>query len=104
VPQQKKAFVPHDDQDDMRSALRTLDVEVQACLALSRATLRALASLSPDLNCAAEAAVGDEAERARSPRVVEVLDSVRDQIQRDPAEASMASTMKRALIAAADAL
>ena len=44
-------------------ALRALDADLQAALALSRATLRALAALSPVLNTAADAALEDEAER-----------------------------------------
>ena len=90
--------------NDMHSALRSLDAEVQACLALNRATLRALAAMSPLLSSAAETACEDEADQARSPRVVEVLDGLRDRLRRAPAEARMVEALERALADAAEAL
>ena len=90
--------------DDMRHALRSLDAEVQACLALNRATLRALAAMSPLLNEAAHAACEDEADNARSPRVTEVLEDVRERLSQAPAEAKMVAALERALADAADAL
>ena len=43
--------------EDVRRVLRSMSAEVQASLALSRATLQALAALSPTLNAAAEQAL-----------------------------------------------
>jgi len=91
-------------EDDMRGALRSLDADVQACLALNRATLRTLAAMSQLLTSAAEAACEEEADRARSPRVIEVLDCVRERLQRAPAEARMVEALERALAEAAEAL
>jgi hypothetical protein len=100
VPPQTEALA----YKDMRRALRNLDAEVQACLALNRATLRALAAISPMLTQVAEAACEDEAERAGSPRVAEVLDGVRERLGEAPAEARMVCVLERALAEAADAL
>ena len=90
--------------DDMRCFLRTLDADVQACLALNRATLRALAALSPLLSRAAEAACEDEAGHTDSPRVAEVLENVRERLSQTPSETKMVSALERALADAAEAL
>jgi hypothetical protein len=99
------ASAAHD--DDVRGALRDLDADLQACLALNRATLRALATLSPLLGTAADAALEEEAERAAraaSKRVASVVEDVRERLQRAPAEARIALALQRALVDAADAL
>ncbi len=97
----------HGDDEDLRGALRSLDADLQACLALNRATLRALATLSPLLNSAADAALEEEAERAASAaskRVTDVVEEVRERLQQAPAEARIALALQRALHDAADAL
>lgn len=94
-------------EDDVRGALRSLDADLQACLALNRVTLHALAALSPLLNSAAEAAIEEEAERAGKAahqRVSEVLEDVRVRLQHAPAEARIALALQRALVDAAEAL
>lgn len=94
-------------EDDLRGALRSLDADLQACLALNRATLQALATLSPLLNTAADAALAEEAERAAraaSKRVTDVVEEVRDRLQSAPVEARIALALQRALHDAADAL
>jgi DNA repair photolyase len=93
--------------DDVRAALRGLDADLQACLALSRATLQALATFSPLLGASADAALEEEAERAARAackRVTDVVEEVRERLQRAPAEARVALALQRALVDAADAL
>src|SRR3954466_2700872 len=93
--------------DDVRCALRTLDADLQACLALNRVTLQALAALSPLLNSAADVALEAEAERAAraaSRRVVDVVEEVRERLHRAPGEARIAAALQRALVDAAEAL
>lgn len=94
--------------EEDRDALRALDADLQAALALSRATLRALAALSPTLSAAADAALEDEAEacarRAAPQRALDVVADARHDLQRVPVEALMVRAMERALVNAADAL
>lgn len=84
-----------------------LSAEILAALALSRATLRALAALSGLAQEAAELALEDEADRARQGRAPRrTLDLVEDacaRLQAAPAEARMARAMQLALLEAADA-
>jgi hypothetical protein len=91
-----------------RNVLGALDADLQASLALSRATLRALAALSPLLNTAAEAALEEEAahatERAASQRTIDIVEDVRLRLQHAPAEARVARALERALVDAAEAL
>lgn len=94
--------------EDIRRALNALSADVQASLALSRATLQVLAAASPALNAAAEQALDDEAEMARelaaSERVVDAIEDARVRLPNAPAEAEMMTALERALVAAADAL
>jgi hypothetical protein len=95
-------------QDDFGRALREMDADIQAALALNRATLRALAALSPLLNTAADAALEDEAERAARrdapQRTVDIVAEARTRLLRAPAEARIARALKLALVEAAEAL
>lgn len=95
-------------EDDVRRTLSCMDADVQASLALHRATLRALAALSPLLNAAADAALDEEAvravEEAAPQRVVDIVEDTRLRLQRAPAEARIASALQRALVDAAEAL
>jgi hypothetical protein len=89
---------------DERS-LQALQAEVQACLALNRAMLRALTALSPVANTAADAALEEEAEQSdASRRTVEIIAHVRDRLRDAPAEARLARALERALVEAAEAL
>jgi hypothetical protein len=91
-----------------RDVLRTLDADLQASLALSRAMLRALAALSPMLNTAADAALEEEAARAAEcdapQRTLDIVEDVRQRLQHAPAEARIARALERALVNAAEAL
>jgi hypothetical protein len=91
-----------------RDAILALDADLQASLALSRATLRALAALSPVLNIAAEAALEEEVARAAAcaapQRTLDIVEEVRQRLRRAPAEARIASALERALVDAAEAL
>lgn len=93
---------------DVRGALSALNADVQAALALSRATLHALAALSPLLNSAADAALEEEADRAAgdatAQRVLDIVADVRERLQRAPEEARMANALQRALVEAAESL
>jgi hypothetical protein len=95
-------------EDDLRGALRVMDADVQASLALTRAALHALAALSPILHRAADLALEEEAERAErlaAPRkVLEVVMEARLRLQQAPEEARLAQALERALVQAAEAL
>jgi len=101
----RKSLIPAEDESGL---LRALDAEVQACLALSRATLRALAALSPTLSSATEAALEEEAERvaerAAPQRTLEIVEETRQRLQRAPDEARIARALEQALVDAAEAL
>jgi hypothetical protein len=94
--------------EEDRGALRGLDADLQAALALSRATLRALAALSPALNIAADAALEEEAERcarnAAPQRTLDIVADARQDLQHPPTEARVIRALERALVEAADAL
>lgn len=95
-------------EDDVRSALRSMDADIQAALALNRATLHALAAISPLASTAAEAALEVEAERcadrAAPQRTLDTVTDARLRLQRAPAEARMARALQAALVNAAQAL
>jgi hypothetical protein len=95
-------------EDDIRGALRNMDADIQAALALNRATLQALASLSPLLNTAADAALEAEAERAADraapQRTVDIVTDARQGLKTVPAEAKIARALQLALVYAAEAL
>ena len=94
--------------EDDRGALHALDADLQAALALSRATLRALAALSPTLGTAADAALEEEAERcverAAPQRTLDIVADARQDLRQPPAEARLTRELERALIEAANAL
>jgi hypothetical protein len=94
--------------DDVRHTLRRMDADVQASLALHRATLQTLAALSPLLNSAADAALEEEGaramERGAPQRMLEIVEETRLRLQRAPTEARITSALQRALIDAAEAL
>jgi hypothetical protein len=94
--------------EETRGALRTMDADLQAALAIGRATLRALAALSPALNTAADAALEDEAERcarrAAPQRTLDIVENARQDLQRAPGETRMVRALERALVDAANAL
>jgi hypothetical protein len=94
--------------EEVRRVMRAVSADVQASLALSRATLQALAALSPTLNAAAEHALEQElvlAQRLAAPqRVIDVIEDAKLRLAEAPEEERMASALEQALIAAADAL
>ena len=94
--------------EEVRRVMRSLAADVQASLALSRATLQAIATISPELNAAAEGALEQEAAMARRQaapvRVLDVIEDARARLQEIPEEVEMMSALERALLAAADAL
>lgn len=94
--------------EDDRGVLSALDADLQAALALSRATLRALAALSPALSTAADAALEEEAERcaerAAPQRTLDIVADARQDLRSPPAEARQTQALERALIDAANAL
>ena len=91
-------------EDDVLSALRAMEADIQAALALNRATLKAIAALSPMLHAAAETAVEEEAGRAAPQRTIDILEDVLVRLQRAPEEALMVEALQLALVSAADAL
>lgn len=93
--------------EDVSCAVRALAAEVQAALALSRATLQAVASLTPELAAAAVTAVEHELDVARergAHRSVEVLAELQGRLLEIPEQVEMMGALERALVAAADAL
>jgi hypothetical protein len=96
--------------EDVRRMLWSVDAEMKAALALSRAALQALTALAPRLYIAADAALEDEAHRAAryhphaARRVLEIVEDARAQLQNGLADAPMARALERALVDAADAL
>jgi hypothetical protein len=94
--------------DDVHRALRVMDADVQASLALTRAALHALAALSPALQRAADMALEEEAERAQRraapQRMIDTVVETRLRLQQAPEEARMAQALERALVEAAETL
>jgi hypothetical protein len=84
-----------------------MSADIAAALALSRAALHAVATISP-IHCAAsEVALNDELERAHelsAVRTVEVLEDVRSRLQGLPEQMALMAVLQQALVAAADAL
>ena len=97
-------------EDDNRQMFATVDAQMQATLALSRATLCALAALSPMLSSVTDAALEDEADAlasqgvSTSQRALDIVEGIRAKLQRTPAEARAALVLERALLEAAGAL
>src|SRR6185369_5099919 len=84
-------------EDDVRRALRVMDADVQASLALTRAALHALAAISPALQRATDLALEEEAERAQRraapQQVVDMVVETRLRLQQAPQEARMAEAL-----------
>lgn len=82
------------------SALTHLRAEIQASLALNRAVLQALATLSPTMAAAAERALDDELRLARHGEapslVLELIEDARERRMSGPAAASRPATARRA--------
>ena len=95
-------------EDDVRRVLRVMDADVQASLALSRATLHALAALSPAVHRAADLALEEEVERAERTaapqQVVDIVSEARLRLQQAPEEARAALALEQALVKAAESL
>ena len=94
--------------EEVRRVMRSVSADVQASLALSRATLQALAALSPNAGIAAEHALESEialARRLAAPqRVVDLIEDARSRLFDTPEESEPISALERALHAAAAAL
>lgn len=94
--------------EDARRTLRALSADVQASMALTRAMLQALASLSPTLNAAAERALDQEIDLARRiaalQRTVDVIEDAKSRLGDVPEQIEMMGALERALVAAADSL
>ena len=75
------------DETDMFAALWSASSEARAALAVSRAALRAVAALSPDLRQAADTALAEEAARTQwldprtARRVRDLLDDIRAELK-----------------------
>ena len=95
-------------EDDVRRALRVMDADVQASLALTRAALHALAAISPALQRATDIALEEEAERAQRraapQQMIDTVVETRLRLRQAPEEARMAEALERALVEAADTL
>lgn len=95
--------------EDVRQMLRAISADVQASLALSRATLQAVAALSQMASDVADDALSQEidlAQRLTSPdRMIAVLEEARVSLAGGTEDDLAAmSALERALHAAADAL
>jgi hypothetical protein len=90
-------FVALDEEDALR--LCSLQSQVHACLAMSRATLQALSTLSPLVGRAALEALSDEAWATTSEETSQILAETRAELARPGA----ARALERALIRAAQA-
>lgn len=93
--------------EELRRAVCAMSADIAAALALSRAALHALATVSPVHCSAAELALEDELERAHecsAVRTVEVLEDVRSHLKGLPEQMALMAVLEQALVAAADAL
>lgn len=93
--------------DDLRRAVYAMSADIEAALALSRAALHAVATLSPAHCAATELALDEELEQAHefsAIRTVEVLEDARSRLQGLPEQMSLMGVLEQALQAAADAL
>lgn len=97
----------HSTNDDLRRAVCAMSADIEAALALSRAALHAVATLSTAHCAATELALDEELERAHefsAIRTVEVLEDARARLQVLPAQMALMDVLEEALQAAADAL
>ena len=94
--------------EEVRRVMRSVSADVQASLALSRATLQALAALSPSAGTTVELALESEAALARRlaapQRVVDLIEDARSRLFDVPEESEPMNALERALHAAAAAL
>ena len=93
--------------EEFRRAVCAMSADIAAALALSRAALHAVASVSASHCAAAELALEDELERAHElsdVRTVEVLEDVRAHLKGLPEQMALMAVLEQALVAAADAL
>lgn len=84
-----------------------MSADIEAALALSRAALHAVATLSTAHCAATELALDEELERTHefsAIRTVEVLEDARARLQVLPAQMALMDVLEEALQAAADAL
>ena len=88
--------------------MRSVSADVAASLALSRATLQALAALTPGVGIAVENALESEialARRLAAPqRVVDLIEDARSRLFDTPEASEPMSALERALHAAAAAM
>lgn len=89
--------------DDVRRTQAGLELEMKACLALSRATLQTLAALSTELNAAAHEALEQEARRADK-GVQAIVEELAERLQSGPRANRTVQLLQQGLIEAAAAL
>lgn len=90
---------------DLQVSVARLEVEVEASLAIARATLTALASLSPVMLRQAETALTAEVEHpGRSEATAAALRACRDQLVAVEPKDRLAGALEQALINAAEVL
>lgn len=93
--------------EELHRAVSAIGSDIQAALALSRAALQAIASLSPAHCAAAELALESELEAAHefsAVRTIEVLEGVRADLHGLAEQLDLVSVLEQALVNAADAL
>ncbi len=90
-------------EDEIRAELRRLSIDVQTSLALARATLRVLTSLSPMLAVSADRALDAEHDRTSDPNLTAAIEDARDRLAYAPEDDRGAARLEAALIAAAAA-
>jgi hypothetical protein len=87
---------------DLQAAVTRLEADIEASLAIARATLMALASLSPAMLRHANDALAWESEaEGRSPRAAEALRLCRDRLFEDVQKDRLSPFLEQALITAA---
>ena len=89
--------------DDVRRTQAVLELEMKACLALSRATLQTLAGLSTELNAAARQALEQEALDADK-GVLAIVEEMVERLQAGPRANRTVRLLQQGLIEAAAAL
>lgn len=89
--------------DDVRRTQAGLELEMKACLALSRATLQTLAALSTELNGAAHEALVQEALRADK-GVQAIVEELAERLQGGPRANRTVQLLQQGLIEAAAGL
>lgn len=97
--------------EDIRRTLSSIDADVRSSLAMSRATLHALACLGANFKAAAESALDEEVCRAASRldqpasrRVLDTLQDMRDQLGGALDDTAVLNDIERLLLEAAAVL